>query len=519
MSFLYFARAVLFLGSLFIFSFCSRSINEIEPDNDTRKQASRLDSGQKITGTFYSNSGTDIDYLYIPTEIPVMIAGELTAVKGIDSEILFFKKGDGIPFKIVNDNKSSLNEKFGPYFITEPGVVIAIRSRQPVNADEYKSMKYEFSYHVSEPPLAVEVESNDSLETANEINSEITRGYYNNALSNDEVEKDFYSIDLPEKKKYRVSVKLSGVAEIDSILRMYSGSGDLLQIEDSGISGEPENIFSYGFDGPGKVYFSVNAKDYKVSEASYYELKVTVDEYEEKFELEPNNTVTRATSIAVNQIFGDFSTSDDVDYYKYFNNSFESIKFGVEVLTNSNIDVILEIFPLASSQSLLINDSGPGSSEGIANYHIKPLETVYIKVSTGNTHGSGAYTLNTSMEIFEDGFEKEPNNTPKAANTIFIDKPVMAYISPKDDQDWFKIKIPDQLRISIDLENPSFCRASLAILDSKGNKTDGKTASSMGDKISLSSIVEPNGYIKVTCEDMDKPGYLDPYKIRIVEDH
>ena len=495
--------------------FCSHVITEKEPENNIRKQAVKLDPGKKLSGSFYTPTETDIDYLYVTVDSPAMIKGELTAVKGVDSEILFYHKSEAAPFKIINDNKSSLNEKFGPFLISSPGVVIAIRPNASVKEEKYAKLKYEFMYELTTAPMPMEIEPNDSIIQANPFEGDLIHGFYNNALSGDDIEKDYYAVDIPDKQKYRLSAKLSGIDGIDSVLRLFSKEGEKLLTIDNASSGGKENIYSYGVQGPTTLYLSVNSKDYKISNMEYYELEISVDPYDEKFELEPNDSFREATPIKVSKIFSDFANDHDVDYYRFYNETFDTLSFSAEVVPGSNFDIRLDLYSGINSTSTVFDDGGDDMSEGISNWTIKPLETLYLKVNKKSQGKTGSYTLNTASVSFTENQEREPNNSMKVATILEPEKSITGYINPVKDIDYFKIKIPVQNKYIIELESPIEAAMTISILDQKGIKTDSKSASQQGKNISFETILDPESFIMLNCENTTKPLYKNTYRLRI----
>jgi len=512
-------RVNILISLLFIsISFsCSHSISEKEPDNDNRKLALKLEPKQKVSGSFYSSTGTDMDYVYVSVDTPALIKGQLSAVKGVDSEILFFRKGEAAPFKIINDNKSSLNERFGPYLISSPGVVIAIRPLQSLNDEKYAKLKYEFFYEIMTPPSSMEQETNDTIELANIIDGGSIKGFYNNALSGNDIEKDNYYIDIPETQKYRLTVNLSKVTGIDGVIRVYSKEGEKLLTVDNGVAGEEENIYSYGVQGPTRLFLSVNAKDYKINDSEYYELKAEVNPYEEKYELESNDSIREATPIKVNKIFGDFSNDQDIDYYRFYNETFDTVSFMAEVVPSSNYDIRLELYYGINVSPIVFDDGSDDVSEGIASWVLKPLETVYLKVNKKSLGRAGAYTLNTQFAPVSENQEREPNDSLRSATVFYTDKYINGYINPGKDQDYFKVKIPMQDKYSVELESPPECAMTVSILDVKGIKTEGKTASNPGENIELKAILDPDSFVLISCENSLKPMYKSPYRIHVIK--
>ncbi|MES0490426.1 MAG: hypothetical protein ABUK01_10565 [Leptospirales bacterium] len=501
------------------FLHCGGKLSEDESVNNVRKTGQLIEPGQAFTGTYYSDSGIDIDYVYITTDSPKMIRGNLSGVKGIDGEVLFYNEGQRKPFKIANDNSSSLGEKFGPFRIDSPGVVMAIRSSKPVNDASYKDRPYEFTVLLEPAPTSIEIEPNDSLNEAMEITGSYVRGYYNSVFTSlRKIEEDYYVLVLNEKKRYRLSANLSGVQGIDPVLRLYSQDKEKLLKVDNGETGHGEEILSYGVLGPAKIYVSVSAKNNGVSDAEYYELDVEVSEYDEKYEFEPNDIIDHATKLVAEKIFGGFASPTDIDYYWFYNKTTEAVAFSVEVVPAGSIDLNLELFIGKSSQPITYNDGGEEVPEGISSWKLAPGETAYVRVAAEKVKPGVTleYTLSWEATSLAQGFELEPNNEKLQANPIKPGYSWKGYINPVTETDYYVIRIPKQGNYHIKVDGPPGCAISLSVTDKKGFKTDG--ALSEQNELTMDAILEPGGFFIVSCEggksDPDlEPVYRSPYTI------
>jgi len=514
-----FLSTITYISLTSFFVHCGGKLSEDESSNNKRETAQLIEPGQLFTGTYYSESGNDIDYVYITVDKPKIIRGSLSGVKGIDSEILFFNKGQSKPFKVANDNASSLGETFGPFRITSPGVVMAIRSRKSIRDKNYTDKPYEFTVTVEEAPSSIEIEPNDSIAEAMEVTDSYVRGYYNSVFTGlRKIEEDYFVLVLPEKKKYRLSANLSGVQGIDPVLRLYSEEKEKLLKVDNGEDGHGEEILSYGILGPTKIYVSVSAKNNGVSNMEFYELNFDVSEYEQKYEFEPNDSMNSATNLVAEKIFGGFSSSTDIDYYWFYNKTTEPVAFSVEVIPAGSIDLNLRLNIGKSSDALIFNDGGDEVPEGITSWKLSPGETAYVRVAAEKVKPGDAleYTLSWETSSLAQGFEHEPNNDKQHANAIKPGYTWKGYLNPISDSDYYIIRIPRQGTYNIKAEGPTGCVLSLNVTDRKGYKTDG--AKSEQNKLSLDAILEPGGLFVVSCSDgglLDntEPVYKAPYTI------
>jgi len=501
---------------LIFLSGCNKKLMEIEPDNNIRKNAQQIKSGQIFTGSFFSTNGLDTDYIYVMTDKEVMIKGKLSGVKGVDSEILFFKKGEIRSFKTINDSQDSLEEKFGPLLISPPGVVIALKTLQPLNDSSYEKLMYQFVVELLSPPVPVEREPNDTLDNAELMKDNFINGFYNNIYTSyNDTETDYFSYLIQDSQKFRVSAMVTGVQNIDSVLRVFSETGEQIFVLDNGIAGEPEKMSPIGINGPAKIIFSISAKDNGYSEIDYYQLSVNAELYDDKFELEPNDSMINGTQIRVNKVFGDLSSGSDIDYFWIYNDSPEPRLLSAELASNSSADLVFEVFFGKKGVPLLFNDAPDDAVEGFVSRYVKPQETVYFKVSQSDKGNKRPieYTLNSWFSDYEPNIEKENNDTTESANIISVTEPIKGFISPNKDQDYFKIDLTKPERYKLSIDSIDGCVTSLSVMDKKGIRTDTVSSDHAGSPVSIVSIIEPGGYIVVNCTIQEKTLYKTPYSL------
>lgn len=508
--------------SLSLFTACSGDLSEKEPENDKRKNAQQIKSGQIFRGTFYSGKGTDTDFVFLRVSGNAMIKGELSGVKGIDSEIRLYRKGRAAPFKIINDQLSSLGEKFGPILVEEPGVVIALKTRKPVNQSQYTDLPYQFKVNTFSPPQPVEREPNDSYAEAQQIDENIT-GYYSNVYISStggerkEVERDFFFVELTEEKKYRIQIDLTGVAGVDPVLRLFDYKKNLLKVVDDKGLGQGETVPAYGVEGPDRLYMSVTAKDYRINENEYYQLEVDTSEYENKYEFEPNDSREKASDLTEEETMAEISDAGDIDWFQYQNRQQWPVILRVELVPERSFNPVLELYNSRGAKIHKFNNGEPEENEGISNRVLKPDQVIFLKVTSveHSVDGPAEYLLKLNSDQLVDVNEVEPNDRPPQANEILPDSTVVGYINPNKDFDYFKVKIDKQQRFKVLLDALPDCRLSLKVADRKSAVFDKAGSERAGEGISLTTVLEPGGFIQISCEKALSNLYKTPYKLTI----
>ncbi len=505
------------LLSCLLFLSCYGTVSEVEPDNNQRKKAQIVKSDQTFEGSYYSAKGRDIDYLYLPVEKGHMIRGSLSGVKGIDGIVSMYRYDKKTPFKIISDSLSSLGEEFGPIWIEPPGVIITIQPKRNVNQPEYQELYYTFTPNIFAPSTPIEYEPNDTLETAQEIENQHMLGYYSNVFATPKrLERDFFYFDIKEKKKFSVNVKLSGVQGIDTIMRVFSKNYEKLKVIDEKAIGQGENLLSYGVQGPSRLYLGINSKDHKINPNQYYEIEITKSEYQSKNELEPNDTLNRASILKEDETSGEISDRHDVDYYSYKNENRWPVQLSLRIVPEDNLNPRLEFIRRKKSK-ILFDDGGKDEDEGLSNRIIAAKENIYIKIFTLDWEGSDSlpYKIILQAKQLVDNVEKEPNNKRIYANDVIPDSSVVGYINPNLDVDYFRLKTRKQDKFKILLDGIPDCRLSLSIADKLGYVSRNRVSKSMGDGISLTGIIEPDGLIILQCKRSKDNLFAAPYNMSI----
>lgn len=503
---------VLFL-SVFFYG-CQKIISEKEPENNVLPGAAILTDEKPAVGTFYSQEHPDIDFFFVPVEYPTMIQGKLSAVKGVDSYIEFYREGEkSEPFKTINDGQSSLAETFGPIQIEAPGVWIAVRSLHVHSHSDYKKLKYSFSISLFTPPSFMEHEANDSPAFAELISPESNGtilGYYNNVFSTEnEIEKDFFIYRIDTIGKALVDFELTGVSNIDTILRVYNEEGMLLTTADEKGLSMGESIRSLGVEGPTQLIISVNAKDFLTNYSEYYQLKVTHRAYENRFEYEPNDTKETASVISEERTFAQISDPLDKDFFQIRNDLNDEVFVQVSVIPSANLDIKLTLF---YNEPIVINDSSVEKPEGISNFYLPRNKKMFFSVES--VSGTGDYSIVTRFIPVTDNFEQEPNNEVSFANLIGFDSEIAGYINPNADVDYFRVRSLQTQSARLLLQGIEGCSLQVSLGDREGTIID-QFRSKKGQGISESVVVQARGVIKIECLEAEKNLFETPYTFEL----
>ncbi|GEM_PF-1524801 len=517
---------LIFISALVGTLSCSGKKSEDEPENNERATAQEIRNGQIMEGSYYSATGRDIDYFFIKTQEPVMVTGKMTGVKGVDPEIMLYRKGEKNTFKIINDTLSSLGETFAPIYVESPGVVMAIRPRKAVNQEEYKKLNYEFSVSTFSAPGNSEKEPNDNFESAQMMEESIS-GYYSNVYiyhqdgRGREIESDYYSLELKNPIKYRLTVKLSEVGGVDPVIRIFDqGKEKILTLDAKGVS-QGESLDSYGIEGPGRIYFSVTAKDYKINEKECYELYVTANEYENKFEFEPNDTMEKASLIQEDKTRGEFGQKEDIDWYEVKNEMDYPLNLRLRMEPAERADMAAELYDDKKKKISLFNDGKSEELEAISNRIIPPRSSYYIKLflAEGSAlEGDNGYTLEKSLTNPVDMQETEPNDTKDTADDISLDATMVGYMNPNTDTDFYRLRSEATQKSRIMVDGIDGCAMQVRATDKSGYVTEKKNSANLSSGVSLHTVLEPDSLVIVNCTRTTRNLHKLPYKIVIQKD-
>lgn len=495
----------------------SCGVRESEPENNTRRGAKLLSDGDTTRGNFLSKDENDRDFFKLDLNSKQYLAGQLSAVKGVDSKITLYPYGSEIPIKLVNDSGSSLGEQFGPILISPPGVYIEVTHVNQLTSPTLKEIPYQFEVSLIRPLEPVEFEPNDTIEQAQVLEGKVL-GYYSNAIAHitngqKEPERDYYLIPILEESKQLLEVRLSAVAGIDPVLRLMDKNGKVLrQVDERGLN-QGEIIPSYGLTGKGQVYLSVTAKDQQTQMNEHYELEAKVTQYENRYEFEPNDSFEDATLLTETSTRGEFSGSSDQDYFVLQNIEDRIIDFSIEARPAENNDIKLTLLSAAGSEINVYADGKAGEPEAISLWRLQPQQKFFLKLEsekTGNSENM-PYLLYMTQSTAADGHEVEPNNQPVDAMPI-SEGATIGYINPATDVDTYYFETEEDKSYTLKLEPFSRCIPSIRIGDNKAAFYTEKSARLENEGLTLTFTSKDAAYIQISCEQSTFGLYRNPYR-------
>lgn len=513
------SAAILFLSFTMALFHCKKEIPEEEPLNDKVQSAPRVSAGDKIKGSYYSQAGRDIDFIFLEAPSPLLVKAALSPVKGVDSIIMLFEGAGDLPAKVVDDHLTSLPEAFGPFLVNPPGVWIAVSPKKgrndPAYQDDYLYTLELKTFALPAIPEAMEGEPNDDLEDANPVVTGEYYGFFNNQRSGPSTEKDLFVIEFSGEVRHRLSVAFEPPPEIDGVLRLYDEKMNPLLTIDRNGKGKPENILSYGVRGAGLKYLSLHAKGGEVAEEPY-RLVVESAPYDDRYEFEPNDDLEKATPLRQEVTFGDFSTQQDIDYYYYYNLSTEVKTLSFVLQPSDNFDIRMELVSAAGSRPIVFDSGGEGEAEAAVNRTLKPLDSVYLRAILPKSAGEAAATYRL---VFHEGAasqdeEMEPNDEKKFSSPIEPGETLWGYMNPARDIDTFKSGGAGG-RYLVQWRAPGGCQGVVRIFDAKGVMTDSKRGQAMGEEFEFPAIFDSGGYVELSCSKSEKDVYSQKYELTI----
>jgi len=175
-------------------------------------------------------------------------------------------------------------------------------------------------------PRTAEEEPNQEWATATPIGSGVpVSAHLGRRISKTESDRDVYRLlEVPAPGGGdQVSIRVSGLPNMDIALALYDGREQLLASRDDGGVGQPEQLFAHRVRSP--VYVVVSEARAATSTAlpienvsDEYHLTVTLARAEPQVESEPNDTASDAATVTAGPgVAGWLERRDDVDLYRF----------------------------------------------------------------------------------------------------------------------------------------------------------------------------------------------------------
>ena len=224
-------------------------------------------------------------------------------------------------------------------------------------------------------------------------------------------------------------------------------------------------------------------------------------------ETEDNNTRDKANQVVLNDtIFGNLSTSSDVDWYKFVltEAGVAKIDFGHNDLTSSNTYWRVWVYDSegngVTGSDIYYSFKGDGSGYTLPDLGLA-AGTYYIKVSSYN-HSNSTYSLKVGFAATE-YYEKEANKDRASATQMQLNKAYKGSLYLSDDIDWYKFVLSKDDAVTVTFKHKDLESSNrywkLTLCDSTGTELDSEIFTGNGTEKSLTSqgLAKGTYYVKV----------------------
>lgn len=348
---------------------------EIEP-NDKIEASNVIQANKQYQGRLESSE--DVDYYILRVESSGNISisfqhdkidsgnrlWEIRLIDGqTDKEIIRYDSVGGV----AKDESNKARISAGEYYI---------KINSYYHSDKYYSFKVNF-YEESD---SYEKETNDQLETANNI--DVNEFFIGNLQTEEDV--DYFKINIKNKGKINISFEHEKIDSGNRLWEVYLLDGINDSIIISLFSTGREAVLDSDFARipPGEYYIKIKSYYYSNDD---YKLKINFENEFNSYESENNNEFSSANEIAVGQEYtGNIQTKNDVDYYCFTVTETQDITLLFNHWILESNDCYWEIYLVDGNNdnnitSLRVNGSSCSASSLVES--ISPGE-YYIKVKS-----------------------------------------------------------------------------------------------------------------------------------------
>lgn len=190
------------------------------------------------------------------------------------------------------------------------------------------------------------------------------------------------------------------------------------------------------FVSAGVYYVTVEAR---MEDAAEYHMTIAF-ESETDVELENNDTVDKATPVALNTAYsGTLSDTKDVDFFSFTLEEAGAVNVTLGTPGNGSKSTthVYAVFNAADGGKLSSTVSVPGNVQLTETGNLYLASGTYlVQVAKGSAYSNDEYAL--TVNAFQNGtMESEANNTPETADTVPVNEDIHASIGQEGDIDCF----------------------------------------------------------------------------------
>ena len=470
---------------------CGSSRPEREPNNSFR-QALPVLPGQTVRGEISRAHDRDVFRLTIrdKKDINRVIRLELKHGKKSDLRIVIHKNGKRI--KIIDDYCRPTGASYGRMRPTDTSVVEGMANLALYPGDYYFTVQasgggkgvfpasYTLSFRTESRSEFTEIEPNDSLQTATDLDAGVSIEGYLSPMGNWSArgrrERDYYKFHIAASNKTVIDVKVTGVPGTDMVLAVLDNRGALIRRSDSSGMHMGETISKLGIRDGGDYYILVHSKN-KISgsHTAPYTLRIDVDVYQKGQEMEPNDSIRDANPADTGEkITGYFNQQNDKDLYSFKIPQPGRYIFSARLKDVTDVDSYIQVFDKNGNRLTSIDLRKAGEAEYIANLPLRSTaydQQFYILVGAkSGSNSDEPYELYLGLHEANLMGEFGDNNSRQKANPLTPDTEKKGFLYPQGDQDWYSFRIEENRHCRIRLSGVNGVDFILELYNGKGDK-------------------------------------------------
>lgn len=505
---------VLCLAVLLPLPGCSKKGKMEKEPNNSFSTAGDITMNERFLG--FMGTPNDRDFYHIRADNRGILDIQLSGVKGINLAMKIWKGGEEPKLiKWIDDNRKSSPERMANLTVTAGDYYIEVFQSDRDHKKSDKENAYELMVK-SREAIQEESEPNDSMDNADtlHVNRETT-GYFSPAYNrlNEEKEnlhreEDWYAVDVSLKDggPELMDVSLSGVSDVNSVLRLYDPEGAEIAVSDNGGAGEPESISGAGIKRSGTYYIMVASRGYTANHEEPYTLSAAVKEHDSGTEMEPNDDYDAANAFS-NLIAGRINSKEDRDVYLYQAEGGPSI-YRIELRPPEDMDAILTIYNSDREKLMDVNGGGRSKKEVYPNFYSEKDFYLAVSARTGDKVPAGEYILSVTPFKSVIDQEREPNNELAQANKL-SGKTISGFTSSRGDKDYFLITGDSRIKQKFEVLGVRGGSIKVSVTDPLGYII--KTMDVQGErKAVFSEMIDKKGYLIIEAE---TENYDNPYTV------
>ncbi|MCA9665409.1 MAG: PPC domain-containing protein [Myxococcales bacterium] len=350
-----------------------------------------------------------------------------------------------------------------------------------------KGAKYRIGYDVRAREEGEELEPNwkKSLASTLELGGEAV-GYLGW-----HTDTDWYRVDISAREAGTlIRAELDGVDDVSAQLSIYDAAGKLVQRR-WGYRGAPIALVNIKLPDDAKALYAVVRCYRQANVESRYSLRVSAVQPLGLTEIEPNDSVGKATSLSPGKaVAGILADLQDRDLYSLA----ETGAVQVVVAPPLQVDVALALVDSAGKVQWEVNSAGAGQPEVLpVAFAAAPGRYIRVRAVKGS---EGDATSPYRLVVRARGagpWEREPNATKDEPTPWSGSTPMRGFIHPKGDVDVYAMTAgAETLSFSLEPDKTSGAESpalTLELLDSGGIVLSKAAASSAGATVQLAHAV------------------------------